>query len=313
MSLRVMPFVIISSLLVWLLCGCSKRPTEESYNGFTVTEESYNGFTVSIPTDWEIDKTPQHTQGINIFRKYIRSDIPATGIAGVSISKYSYNIPISKVLAHEKEISVKDPDVQTVKYVKAINQFTGINGNGLDKEVILKEDGVLIHWVLFFPDTKSYLSGYEIRVVLIGDRKWGTMGQVDKIVRSIRIQKSGNVPSRATGYGGNLVGKYIAKEITKYSGLTPKPVDDPSYRLPYTNEMVVDAVVIRIEGDHFEPMKRMLGEMLGEPTLYQESSHRLRYDLPNDAVLECWLTWESPDRNLPSHPLVIIRIKPGFK
>ena len=94
---------------------------------------------------------------------------------------------MSEVLAHESHDN--DPDV-TVKSIKTINRFAGINGNGVDKEMILKEDGILIHLVLFFPDTNSCLSGYEVGVTLDNDHKMGTMGQASEIVRSVRIQKS---------------------------------------------------------------------------------------------------------------------------
>src|SRR6516162_2515985 len=84
--------------------------------------------------------------------------------------------------------------------------------------------------------------------------------------------------------GGNSVDKFVAKEIKKYSGLTPNPVNDPAYRLQYSYEIDRGCMIIRIDGDYFEPMKRMLGEMLGEstPTAYEDI---IEYALPNDVFL----------------------------
>ena len=85
--------------------------------------------------------------------------------------------------------------------------------------------------------------------------------------------------------------------------MTPKPVNDPAYRLPYTSKREDDFVSIRIEGDHIETIKRMLREMLGEPNRYQEGFNLTIYRLPNDVALECTDQWDWRDEK---HRWVII-------
>jgi hypothetical protein len=111
----------------------------------------------------------------------------------------------------------------------------------------------------------------------------------------------------ANGYGYNSVDKYVAKEIKKYSGLTPNPVNDPAYRLAYSSEIDEDCVVIRIEGDYIESMKSMLREMLGEPNVYEDV---VKYKLPNGVYLYCWPGWDWRDK---SHRWVNIRINPPLR
>ena len=98
----------------------------------------------------------------------------------------------------------------------------------------------------------------------------------------------------ANVYGFNSLDQQVAKLIKKYSGLTPKPVNDPAYRWHYSSETMAGAVFIRIEGDHYEPMKRMLREMLGEPTGPDPFNNFVKYNLPKGAVL--WCHWNPYER-----------------
>jgi hypothetical protein len=129
--------------------------------------------------------------------------------------------------------------------------------------------------------------------------KW-ILNSVLLLVVVLIVSGCGNGDDRSSSVDG-----YVAKEIKKYSGLRPKPVNDPAYRLPYTSKSEDHFESIRIEGDHIETMKRMLREMLGEPTLYQEGFNLVKYNLPKDVVLECYPEWDIRDEK---HRWVVITI-----
>jgi len=71
-----------------------------------------------------------------------------------------------------------------------INQFAGIKGTGIKKSGAHKDkDGSIpIEYLLFATDLDSQLPNCLIFAIRACDRKWGTMKDIDYIVRNAHSQ-----------------------------------------------------------------------------------------------------------------------------
>ena len=152
----------------------------------SAVRDSFNGFSVMLPATWEITKAEKSDQAIQITRKNDNED---TGIAFISLNKYSGDAPQSELLKKYTAEIETNSKMSVVVSEEKIRQFAGIKGYGIKKsgKTDAKEGEMPIEYLFFMPDSESNLAGCMIIIFRLNDHQWRTMKEASAIVRGIRL------------------------------------------------------------------------------------------------------------------------------